>query len=172
VYRNAPATEDAIAVATHLGSEQCRAALESLITKGRVVETRSAAGVTYSADRFEVPVGAALGWEAAVLDHFQAVVTAIINKLRRGQSSGADRDLIGGSTWSLDVWPGHPLEQEAKTLLKKVRASVEDLRRRIDAHNATVSRAGARERVVFYAGQNVRDDTISSQEGAESEDEK
>lgn len=171
VYRNAPTTDDAIGAATHLGGEAIRAALESLISKGRVVETRSAAGVTYAADRFEVPVGAALGWEAAVLDHFQAVVTAIIAKLRRGDARGSEKDLIGGSTWSLDVWPGHPLEAEAKGLLKRVRASVEELRARIDAFNASLSHAGPRERVVFYAGQNVRDGAVAPLEGPEGEDE-
>jgi len=172
VYRNAPATEEAIGSATHLGKEACRGALESLIAKGRVVETRTAAGVTYAADRFEVPVGAALGWEAAVLDHFQAVVTAIIAKLRRGEARGSDKDLVGGSTWSLDVWPGHPLESEAKGLLKRVRAAVEELRGRIDAFNASTPHPGSLERVVFYAGQNVRDGGAPSPEGEGDEDEK
>jgi len=172
VYRNAPATEVAIDAATHLGAEACRGALESLIAQGRVVETRSATGVTYSADRFEVPVGAATGWEAAVLDHFQAVVTAIIAKLRHEEPRGSDRDLVGGSTWSLDVWPGHPYEQEAKALLKKVRASVEELRARIDAHNATARRAGPLARVVFYAGQNIRDGARASHEGENDSDDK
>jgi hypothetical protein len=158
VYRNAPVTEVTVVAATRLGTEACRAALESLIRSGRVVETRSASGVTYAADRFEVPIGASNGWEAAVLDHFQAVVTAIIAKLGRGQVRGPNKDLVGGSTWSLDVWQGHPFDQEAKALLKKVRASVEELRGRIDAHNASSSYSGARERVVFYAGQNVRED--------------
>jgi len=169
VYRNAPATEAAIGAATRLGTDATRAALESLIRSGRVVETRSAAGVTYAADRFEVPIGASNGWEAAVLDHFQAVVTAIIAKLGRGQVRGRDRDLVGGSTWSLDVWPGHPLEHEAKALLKKIRASVEELRTRIDAHNVSARYAGRRERVVFYAGQNVRDE--AGQGDSDSDDE-
>jgi DNA glycosylase AlkZ-like len=156
VYRNAPAHEETIAAATHLPAEACRTALEALIRKGRVVETRSASGVTYAADKFEVAVDAPNGWEAAVLDHFQAVVTAIIAKLSRGRTSGPDKDLVGGSTWSLDVWPGHPLEQEAKALLKRIRVSVEELRTRIDGYNVSASHAGTRERVVFYAGQNVR----------------
>jgi hypothetical protein len=169
VYRNAPATEAGIVAATRIGAESCRAALESLIRSGRVVETRSVAGITYAADRFEVPIGASNGWEAAVLDHFQAVVTAIIAKLARGQQRGPARDLVGGSTWSLDVWPGHPLEQEAKALLKKVRASVEELRTRVDAHNASARYAGTRERVVFYAGQNVREE--AGQGDSDSDDE-
>src|SRR5262249_48001251 len=150
---------------THLGKTVCTGVLETLIREGRVVESRNAAGTTYSADKFEVPIGASSGWEAAVLDHFQALVAAIIAKLGRGQSGGPDADHVGGSTWSLDVWPGHPLEIEAKTLLRRTRVSVEELRLRIDAHNAAASPAAPRERVVFYAGQNVRELGVSSREG-------
>jgi len=173
VYRNGPTTQEAISAWTHLGKSVCSTVLETLIREGRIVESRSAEGTTYSADRFEVPIGASSGWEAAVLDHFQAMVTAIIAKLARGQSSGPDRDWVGGSTWSLDVWPGHPLEMQAKTLLRGIRANAEELRVRIDAHNSAASYVGPRERVVFYACQNVRELGASAREGeVESDDDK
>jgi hypothetical protein len=113
----------------------------------------------------EVPLGAPVGWEAAVLDHFQAMVTAIIAKLARGRASGAPADETGGSTWSLDVWHGHPHEAEAKALLAKTRATVEERRVRIDAHNRIAARDAPGERVVFYAGQTVRDDVSVSSNG-------
>ena len=165
VYRHAPATESAVQAFTRLGAATCKAALDALVASGRVVETRTAAGSTYAADRFEVPLGAPAGWEAAVLDHFQAVSTAIIAKLARGRARGAASDEIGGSTWSLDVWSGHPLEAEAKALLRKTRATVEELRARIDAHNTASPSGAPRQRVVFYAGQNVRDDSLVAHEG-------
>jgi hypothetical protein len=164
VYRNGPVLTDSICSWTHLDKTACVAALEVLVKDGRVVETRSAAGTTYTADRFEVPVGDAKGWEAAVLDHFQAMVAAIITKLSQRAPQGSAGDLIGGSTWSLDVWPGHPFEAEAKTLLRATRAIVETLRARIDAHNAATSPAGSPERVVFYAGQHVREGAAPSRE--------
>ncbi len=92
VYREGPATADALVAWTHLGRKVIETVLETLIEEGRVVETRSDAGSTYSADRFEVPLGASSGWEAAVLDHFQAVVTGIIAKLARGQARGGAAD--------------------------------------------------------------------------------
>jgi len=158
VYRNGPATEQAVRDFTRLDAASCATALDALVRSGRVVETRAAGGSSYTAERFEVPLGAAVGWEAAVLDHFQAMVTAIIAKLARGRAAGAAADEIGGSTWSLDVWRGHPLEGEAKSLLRRTRATVEELRARIDAYNRAAPRPGEAERVVFYAGQNVRDD--------------
>jgi hypothetical protein len=157
VYRNGPVGEDGIRSFTRLGKSSCGAALAALVADGRVHAARSAAGTTYTADRFEVPVGAANGWEAAVLDHFQAMVSAIIAKLSHRAPRGNAGDLVGGSTWSLDVWPGHPLEVEAKSLLGRTRALVEDLRARIDEHNARTTRPASAERVVFYAGQYVRE---------------
>ena len=171
VYRNGPISEEGIRAWTHLGKTVCKPILESLIREGRIIESRSSAGITYSADRFEVPIGASIGWEAAVLDHFQAVVTAIIAKLGRGPVRGPDADFVGGSTWSLDVWPGHPLESEAKTLLRQVRKMVEEVRIRIDEHNDAHPNGGPRERVVFYAGQNIREASPMSREGEiESDD--
>lgn len=157
VYRHGPVDENGVREYTRLGAAACASALDALMRSGRIVEARAATGSTYTADRFEVPLGASVGWEAAVLDHFQAMVGAIITKLGRGRASGAPSDEVGGSTWSLDVWRGHPLEPEAKSLLRTTRARLEELRARIDAHNAAAPRPGEGERVIFYAGQNVRD---------------
>jgi hypothetical protein len=44
-----------------------------------------------------------------------------------------------------------------------VRRDVEALRARIDAHNAGVAGPPSRERVVFYAGQNLSDASTSPQ---------
>lgn len=155
-YRNGPATLDDIRDVTRLGDEAVRIALEALVAAGRVAETRSGDRTTYTADRFEVPLGATNGWEAAVLDHFQAMVTAIIAKLSR-RTGSRDKDLVGGSTWSLDVYPDHPLENEVKGLLREVRERVEALRVRVDAHNQATPSVVTSDRIIFYAGQNVRD---------------
>lgn len=155
VYRKGPATLEQIAQHTRLPLPRCQAALEQLVTDGRVrVSTESPP--MYSAERFEVPFGETQGWEAAILDHYQAVVFAICARLDdRGSGAGA-RDTTGGSTWSLDVWPGHPFEAEAKGTLSRLRGELEALRGRIDAHNAAEQSSAARERVVLYVGQSVR----------------
>jgi hypothetical protein len=172
VYRNGPVTEDGVRAFARLGNQACARALQALVADGRVRAQQAGATTTYTADRFEVPVGAVNGWEAAVLDHFQAMVSAIITKLgQRGPRDSAG-DLVGGSTWSLDVWPGHPLQAEATSLLRRTRALVEELRARIDAYNASVARPATTERVVFYAGQHVRENAsaVVSGEGHESDD--
>ncbi len=157
VYRNSPAEAADVRSFTRLGEHATAEALAALVADGRVTESKRGATTLYVTDRFEVPLGERNGWEAAVLDHFQAMVTAVIAKLQHGPSQPGERALVGGSTWSLDVWAGHPLEDEAKGLLSKVRSDIEALRARIDAENARIARPEAVDRVVFYAGQNVRD---------------
>jgi hypothetical protein len=127
-------------------------ALGELIAEGKVMRE----GERYRSDLFEVPCGQAKGWEAAVLDHYQALVSAVSLKLRLGAVASDLRDTVGGSTWSLDVWPGHPLEVEAKSTLKRLRAEVEALRARVDTCNAESPSARPVEQVVIYLGQYVR----------------
>jgi hypothetical protein len=155
VYRIGPTTQTEIERYARVPSDACTAALERLEADGRVVVNTDGAQPTYTSERIEVPLGQTCGWEAAVLDHFQALVTAVTIKLS-GAATEEDAPVVGGSTWSLDVGPGHPLREEARETLARVRREVEALRNRIDAHNATTHGSEPRERVVFYAGQYVQ----------------
>jgi hypothetical protein len=155
VYRKGPATQSEIERHARVPADLCRAALERLLAEGRV-QRSDAAEPTYTSSRFEVPLGESHGWEAAVLDHFQAMVTAITLKLGGGAASASQRDWVGGSTWSLDVGPAHPLREEAVSTLARLRRELEDLRSRVDAHNAENPGEAGRERVVLYVGQYVR----------------
>lgn len=93
-----------------------------------------------------------------------AEVTAITRKLALGSVRSGMSDVVGGSTWSLDVWDGHPLKAEATATLSKVRVMIEDLRERIDAHNAANPPQASLSRVVFYLGQYVDlDDRVAEE---------
>lgn len=155
VYRQGPLTLEGVAEQTRLPAERCSQALNALVADERVRDLERGPTVEFESDEFFVPLGTGHGWEAAVLDHYQAMVTAITTKIAQGQSHADDADTTGGSTWSLDVWPGHPLESEALGTLARVRAEIENLRERVDAHNAQAKHAGARKRVVYYMGQYV-----------------
>jgi hypothetical protein len=126
--------------------------------------------------RFETPLGSARGWEVAVLDHFQAMITAITRKLSGQGASSHQLDKTGGSTWSYDIHTGQPLGQEVLGTLARLRGELEDLRRRVDDHNRD-EKSGGRpspgERVVVYVGQYVQNlegegTEESTGEGAES----
>ncbi len=63
-------------------------------------------------------------------------------------------------TFSLDVWDEHPLEREALETLARVRAQIESLRGRIDAHTRLRTTPGpGQKRVVYYMGQYVREES-------------
>ncbi len=156
VYRRGPITESEIEKHVRGTAEQCRTALERLTGDGRITSEGEGCERTYTSSRLEIPWGQSLGWETAVLDHFQAMVTAIVIKLRQGAASAHLGDLVGGSTWTLEVREGHPLREEAVSTLARLRREIEDLRDRVDAYNTAHPSAEPCERVAVYVGQYVR----------------
>jgi hypothetical protein len=64
---------------------------------------------------------------------------------------------VGGSTYSFDVWPGHPLEREALSQLAEFRERTSSLRERIRAVNEQSARPDRFWTVTLYAGQSVMD---------------
>lgn len=157
-YQNGPTTLAALSEASKVGIERCEAALERLVLDGRVTRVPDTEPALYECKAFDVPFGAERGWEAAVLDHFRALVTAVGMKLALGRSNAAARDTVGGSTFSFDVVAGQALEQEALGILARHRAELEALRRRVDLYNAQMPPQQQFRRVVHYLGQYVRDD--------------
>lgn len=160
VYRMGPLTAADLAKALRLSEEQTELALSQLLSDDRVTQSEESTDVTYLAREFVIPFGVDSGWEAAVFDHFQALVTTITAKLSHGRTAAARSDDVGGSTYAFDLWEGHELETEVLTLFRRIRADASDLRSRVDAYNATHQPGTAPVRVTFYAGQNVlKDDT-------------
>jgi hypothetical protein len=147
VYREGPLTHDALEKAAR--ATDLDRVLSGLVEDGRVRKGTSDSGeTTYFADEFFVPIGAPAGWEAAVFDHFQAVVKTICRKL----TSEPDRTL-GGSTYSFEVWSGHPLEAEVLGQLERLRATASDLRGRVLGYNESHARPRDVLHVTFYGGQ-------------------
>lgn len=152
VYRGAT-TKGALMERLALEDAQIDAAIAVLEGRGGI--WRDAEG-GFVAGGVVVPVGAEHGWEAAVFDHYQAMVTAITRKLRgrAGRSSQSDTD--GGSTLSFEVHEKHPLRGEVHALLKTTRERVNDLWQRVGEHNREHPASEAeREVVSFYFGQSV-----------------
>lgn len=138
-----------------LGAEQLERALGALERDGRIREVSG----KLSADTFVVPVGAEKGWEVAVFDHFAAVARAIGAKLRRGPPQSVADDVTGGATLTFELSPDHPLRDEVRGLLRRVRTEVNELWERVGAHNQEHPIDEARrERVTFYFGQNAEEE--------------
>ncbi|HLV68616.1 MAG TPA: hypothetical protein VKY73_22520 [Polyangiaceae bacterium] len=152
IYREGPLTLQALAE-QHPDHAELEAALERLVSAGRV--EYSEADACYRASTLFLPLGSPSGWEAAVFDHFKAMVNTITGRLREVRSSPHLADRIGGSTYTLEVWPGHPHEEEAYGTLARMRAALGELRRRIEEHNAAHPTPPTHNRVLLYVGQCV-----------------
>jgi hypothetical protein len=154
VYRLGPVARDAIAAQIALPAQALDASLERLLDAARILRTEKDGVASYRAEGFVLSLGESVGWEAAVFDHFQALVATVCAKLRADAGATPD-DHIGGSTYTLEVWEGHPFEDEALGELRAFRARLSELRRRIAAHNSGVTMPAARSRVMIYGGQCV-----------------
>ena len=127
------------------------ASLERLLEAGRIEQAEDKA--QFRARSLVLPLGAAVGWEAAVFDHFKALVSTVIGRLSMDRSVAQLQDRVGGSTYTLDVWPGHPLEDEAYRTLGELREKLGELRQRIEEHNAAQPLPSAYTQVILYLGQ-------------------
>jgi hypothetical protein len=128
-------------------------ALASLLAEGRL--RRDTEGKLVC-DECVIPHGDPAGWEAAVFDHFQALVTAICTKLRLGSKRSLAGEWVGGSTYGFDVWDGHPHRSEVLGFLQSTRERAVQLRRKIEDYNARHTPPdGEGQRVIAYVGQTV-----------------
>jgi len=135
VYRSGNMTRAALQDQLPVDDHALEEALVMLEAEGRIASSREGDEVSYRATDLIVPVDAEHGWEAAVFDHFQAVVRAIGSKVRRGLARSAHNDVVGGATLTFDVCAGHPYGEETLGLLRRVRAEVNDLWNHVQRHN-------------------------------------
>jgi hypothetical protein len=139
-----------------LRPEVAAAAVERLVRDGRVAREGEGDGAVLSAAPLVVPVGAEMGWEAAVLDHFRAVANAIAAKVRLGRTRSAEGDATGGMTLSFHLSEAHPYRARVREVLPRVRAEINTLWNDVETYNeAHPIEDSALERVWFYAGQYV-----------------
>jgi predicted nucleic acid-binding protein len=156
VHRTGPVARDTIAEAIPVDAADLAAALEQLERGGRVRSIASGDTTSYLAETCVIPFGTSAGWEAAVFDHFQAMVSTIAAKLRLGQDQADLHDTIGGSTYGFTVWHGHPLEKDVLGLLRKMRSQASDLRSSVHAYNADHPPPHDAIGVIAYMGQTVQ----------------
>jgi hypothetical protein len=139
VYRHSPLSATALRQVLPADPALLTQAIEVLLGDGRVQRHERDGEVTYLCEQCYVPPGTPGGWEAAVFDHYQAVVTTICSKLMLSDRDAPEADEVGASTFRYDVWADHPLRGEVVTMLGRVREQMRDLRRRVEEHNASVA---------------------------------
>lgn len=154
IYREGALTLAEVAQKAQTEEAALEGSLHRLVAAGRVQTSTVDGEIRFEARALVVPLGAAVGWEAAVFDHFKAMVNTVLVRLSNQVPSRLE-DVVGGSTYTIDVWPGHPLEEEVRSTLSDLRTKLSDLRLRVAHHNQTVDRPEQYYRVVTYAGQCV-----------------
>ncbi len=164
VYRNGPLSESELGEQLARSGEPLGPLVERLIASGRVERD---AQNKLMAPRFVIPLDASAGWEAAVFDHLQALVQTVCQRLRQSAPS----ELVGGSTYNFDIWPGHPLESEVKGQLADLRRRSTALRLRVDEHNQRHGLPRDVQRVTTYMGQCWIDRDIQADSAEKGENE-
>jgi len=158
IYRGAT-TEEALLRRLGSSAEAIEAALTQLQADGAV---RCDDDGKLSTTGVSIPPGSTVGWEAAVFDHYQALVTAITRKLEAVSGSSENDGAVGGGTVTFVMSPGHPLEEEVNVLLKQLRGQLNELWQRVGEEQRKLrvgSKAGEKVRVVtFYFGQSSQEE--------------
>jgi hypothetical protein len=170
IYDGRSVTEDELR--QRLGEDQAEfdRGLALLLADGRVIRTLRDGTSVLTSSELMIPVGAELGWESAVLDHFRVVASAIATKVRRLRPRSVADDVLGGATLSFDVHPGHPHEKAVYGLLRRVRGEVNALWNEVTEYNRAHPLAeGDATRVRFYFGQTV--ESAGADEGSASMEE-
>jgi hypothetical protein len=155
VYREGPINRSDLLDRIRIASSALDAALEQLLAEGRI-HRGEGSDPTYSAESCVIPLGEPAGWEAAFIDHYQAMVGALCAKLASLAGPREQGRNIGGSTLSFDVWPGHPHADQVVGLLARMRSDLCVLWDEVHAHNTKNARPAEYQKVTFYFGQNVR----------------
>jgi hypothetical protein len=156
VHRQGPTTMAEVQAMVPVDLARLERVLERLVGEGRVRVPADAPEKRYAVADCVIPAGDAAGWEAAVFDHYQAMVTALCAKLRRGTQKSATDDAVGGSTYGFTVWRGHPHHDEVVGTLARLRGDLSRLRQKVhDYNNGHAGPPEDRIGVIAYLGQTV-----------------
>jgi hypothetical protein len=155
IYRSGPLSLSELG--THVPAEEAAllGALRTLETQGRIFAEQKDGTMRYSSDACVIPLGDPKGWEAAVFDHYQAMVTAICAKLSLGQRRAVRGEWVGGSTFGFEIWDNHPERDSVLELLQDMRDRIGTVRARVTQYNQAHSPGPGALKVVTYVGQAV-----------------
>ncbi len=170
IYREGPLDGSALHKRLRLDEAQLDASLQRLSADQRVRQAGRGPTAVYSSHDFTVPLQARSGWEGAVFDHFQAMVQTITQRLQGSANAANVQDVVGGSTYSYDVWREHPLAAEVYGALSEFRRTFGALLQRVQAYNAEHGRPTQYEQVVLYGGQCILERSQGAEPGSDKED--
>lgn len=151
VYRLGPVSVRDIVKDTGFSRDEFKAAVTRLVESGRVEEVTVDGEKLYRSRSLVIPLGSPVGWEAAVFDHYKAIVNTIIARV--AGETPAPPDTTGGCTFTLEVWDEHPLKDQVYGTLGRLRAELREVRAQVEAYNEAQGVPDDHMRVLLYAGQ-------------------
>lgn len=80
-------------------------------------------------------------------------MNTLTRRLGMKRPSTALADRVGGSTYTLDVWPGHPQAEQALQTLSRLRSQLGELRDQVERYNAEHPVPERYTQVLLYMGQ-------------------
>ncbi|HVU00644.1 MAG TPA: crosslink repair DNA glycosylase YcaQ family protein [Polyangiaceae bacterium] len=134
VFREGPLSLGRLAELCRLPAKDVEPVVDGLVGSGRLERVESGGKREYRSRELVLGFDDPAGWEAAVLDHFSAVVRTIARKLALTPEASA-KDEVGGSTYHFVLWRGHPMEEEILGELRRFRERQTKLRDRLDRYN-------------------------------------
>jgi len=155
VYLHGPLSRDALH--NHLprvSKDGMQRALLRLEEERRIDRSIEDGAEYFSSETCVIPVESLEGWQASLLDHFQAVANTIAGKVEQCCGAAPQDPLEGGSTFHFELDEDHPLHDKVVNLLSSMRAECIALWEEVEAYYETHSRRP--ERVFkhnFYMGQ-------------------
>jgi hypothetical protein len=170
VYRHGPATLEEIRQHVFSDEAALAASFDRLEREGRIRRTAAGDPARYESEQCVISIGDPAGWEAAVFDHYQAVVTAICTKLRLGRRKAAYGESVGGSTYGFEVWDDHPHRAEVLGFLQETRDRAVSLRRKVASYNSDHDQGERPLTIIAYVGQTVRGYADEGDEGDEGDE--
>ncbi len=155
IYREGPIQHNRLLEKSALSPEVMQEVVQRLHSSKRIQSETQKEGLFYRSRQLIVGLDSPSGWEASVYDHFHALVRTVCSRLNKESYPKRIQERIGGSTYTIDVAPGHPMEQEVLNTLQQLRAKCTALRERVSAYNKKHGLKETDEGVVIYFGQSV-----------------
>ncbi len=154
VYRCGKRTSQQLAQQLRIDEHLVAKRLPQLVLQERLEIDKTSAQPSYDTTLCIFEPDNQAVWGAPLVDHFQAVVQCMSNKLEQIDAGQFDSG-TGGSTYSFNVWPDHTYHDEVFALLSETRAKLSALRARVTAARGLLPSPpeSEKQRVTFYFGQ-------------------
>jgi hypothetical protein len=161
LYRGGAMTLDQLARRLPFSQAELALAASTLVADERVNRQVRNGEEVFAAEQVLTPIGEAAGWEASIVDHHHAVLSAIAAQVTSGSRSPSPSEEASRTTLTFELWPGHPKEREVRELFARTRADALPLWEEVNASDRSEARSTYQ--VHFYFGQHVVADADSPQ---------